>query len=156
MSPRYYTVPRRGTVGPGESAPLGATFYPTGVNFSLFSKYASRIDLLLFDGANDREPATVIALDPERHRAYHYWHVFVPGLGPGQLYAYRAHGPFLPEDGLRFDVEKVLLDPYGLSVAVPEAYDRMAAARPGDNAASAMKSVVASPRDGSGTMCGVS
>ena len=65
--------------------------------------------------------------------------------GPGQLYAWRAHGPLAPERGLRFDAEKILIDPYGLAVAVPEGYDRDAAARPGDNAATAMKSVVADP-----------
>ena len=69
----------------------------------------------------------------------------MPGLGAGQIYAYRAHGPFAPERGLRFDPEKVLLDPYGLAVAVPDGYDRAAASRPGDNAAVAMKSVVADP-----------
>ena len=84
-------------------------------------------------------------LSIRRHRTYHYWHVFVPGLKPGQIYGYRAHGPFAPERGLRFDGEKVLLDPYGLAVAVPEAYNRRAASRPGDNAAVAMKSVVADP-----------
>ena len=64
---------------------------------------------------------------PNRHRTYHYWHAFVPGLEPGQVYAYRAHGPFAPERGLRFDGDKVLLDPYGLAVAVPDTYDRKAA-----------------------------
>ena len=69
-----------------------------------------------------------------------------PDLKPGQVYAYRAHGPFAPERGFRFDSEKVLLDPYGLAVAVPEAYDRgEPRSRPGDNAAVAMKSVVADP-----------
>ena len=48
----------------------------------------------------------------------------MPGLDAGQVYAYRAHGPFAPERGLRFDAEKVLLDPYGLAVAVPDGYDR--------------------------------
>jgi hypothetical protein len=66
-------------------------------------------------------------------------------LKAGQAYAYRAHGPYTPERGLRFDGEKVLLDPYGLTVAVPDAYDRGAADRPGDNAPVAMKSVVADP-----------
>ena len=69
----------------------------------------------------------------------------MPGLRPGQIYGYRAHGPFAPERGLRFDGEKLLLDPYGLVVSVPDAYDRRAAARPGPNRASAMKSVVADP-----------
>jgi glycogen operon protein len=122
---------------------LGATVHPNGVNFSVFSKNATRVDLLLFDDPDSERPARVIPLDPNGHRTYHYWHVFVPGLAPGQVYAYRAHGPCSPERGLRFDGEKVLLDPYGLAVAVPEAYDRKAASRTGDNAATAMKSVVA-------------
>ncbi|HVO22209.1 MAG TPA: glycogen debranching protein GlgX [Candidatus Margulisiibacteriota bacterium] len=130
---------------PGASAPLGATVCPGGVNFSVFSKSATRLDLLLFDEKNAAQPATVIRLDAHRHRTYHYWHVFVPGLKPGQVYAYRAHGPFTPERGFRFDGEKVLLDPYGLAVAVPDAYDRGAARRPGNNAAVAMRSVVADP-----------
>ena len=129
----------------GSSAPLGATVYPGGVNFSVFSKNATRIELLLFDDENKAQPAKVIPLDIHRHRTYHYWHVFVPGLNAGQVYAYRAHGPFAPEHGFRFDGEKVLLDPYGLVVAVPEAYNRAAAGRPGDNSAVAMKSVVADP-----------
>ena len=87
----------------------------------------------------------MIALDPHRHRTYHYWHAFVADLEPGQVYAYRAHGPMAPEEGLRFDSYKVLLDPYGMAVAVPAAYDRHAASVPGDNAATAMKSVVADP-----------
>src|SRR5580765_5781844 len=129
----------------GSGAPLGATVHADGVNFSVFSKNATQVDLLLFDDGNAARPARVIALDPKQHRTYHYWHVFVPGIGPGQIYAYRAHGPFAPEQGFRFDGDKVLLDPYGLAVAVPDGYDRHAAARPGGNAATAMKSVVADP-----------
>jgi glycogen operon protein len=129
----------------GTSAPLGAAVHSGGVNFSVFSKNASLIELLLFDDDSTAQPAKVIPLEPRRHRTYHYWHVFVPGLKAGQIYGYRAHGPFAPESGFRFDGEKVLLDPYGLAVAVPEGYDRKAARRPGDNAAVAMKSVVADP-----------
>jgi isoamylase len=134
-----------GGVKSGSSAPLGATICSGGVNFSVFSKNATRVELLLFDDERAVQPARIIPLDANRHRTYHYWHVFVPHLQPGQIYAYRAHGPSAPERGLRFDGEKVLLDPYGLAVAVPEAYDRGAARRPGDNAAAAMKSVVADP-----------
>ncbi len=130
----------------GSSAPLGATVNPDGVNFSVFSKNATLVELLLFDDGNSARPTEIIPLDAKRHRTYHYWHVFVADLKPGQIYAYRAHGPFVPERGLRFDNEKVLLDPYGLAVMVPEGYDRAAASRPGDNAAVAMKSVVADPR----------
>jgi len=131
---------------PGRSFPLGATPSADGVNFSVYSKNCEFLELLLFDAPDDPRPDRVIRLDPGRHhRSFHYWHVFVPGLGPGQLYGYRAHGPFEPERGLRFDGAKVLLDPYGRSVAVPDGYDREAAGRAGDNAAVAMKSVVAAP-----------
>src|SRR5262245_22645427 len=129
----------------GNSAPLGASVVAGGVNFSVFSKHASSIDLLLFNDANATDPSLIVALDPLVHRSYHYWHCFLRGLEPGQVYAYRASGPFAPEQGLRFDAEKLLLDPYGRAVAVPERYDREAARRPGNNAAVAMKSVVADP-----------
>jgi isoamylase len=129
----------------GTSAPLGATLCPGGVNFSVFSKYATSIELLLFDDARATRAGHVVTLEPQSHRSYHYWHAFVPGLQPGQVYAYRAYGPFEPERGLRFDADKVLIDPYGLAVAVPDGYDRRAAQRPGDTAATAMKSVVANP-----------
>ena len=134
-----------GMAAPGEAAPLGATVQANGVNFSVYSRQATLIELLLFDSANAQQPSMIIPLHADRHRTYHYWHAFVPGLAAGQVYAYRAHGPFAPERGLRFDKEKALLDPHGIAVAVPDAYDRQAAARPGDNAASAMKSVVADP-----------
>ena len=77
-----------------------------------------------------------------KNRTYHYWHVFVPGIQPGQIYGYRAFGPFEPSEGLRFDPDKVLLDPYGKAMAVPDGYSRIAATVPGDNCATAMKSVV--------------
>ncbi len=136
---------RAGAVTKGSSAPLGAAVTDSGVNFSVFSRSATRIELLLFDDVNVAKPARVIPLDANMHRSYHYWHAFVPDLKPGQIYAYRAHGPMAPEQGLRFDGEKVLLDPYGLAVAMPDHYDRGAASRAGANAATAMKSVVADP-----------
>jgi glycogen operon protein len=112
------------------------------VNFSVFSKHATSVDLLLFDGDDNARPARVIAIDPASNRQYHYWHVFVPNLGAGQIYGFRASGPFDPASGHRFDPEKVLLDPYGRAVVVPDGYDREAARRKGDNTATAMKSVV--------------
>ncbi|HTY23308.1 MAG TPA: glycogen debranching protein GlgX [Desulfomonilaceae bacterium] len=129
----------------GKSHPLGATVVAGGVNFSLFSKNSEAIELLLFDKVDDSRPSSVIRLDPGSNRTYDYWHVFVPGLKAGQLYAYRAHGPYDPEKGHRFDPDKVLLDPYGRGVAVPKTYSRLAAGVPGDNAGYAMKSVVADP-----------
>jgi glycogen operon protein len=129
--------------GKGQSDPLGATPYADGVNFSVFSKNCTAIELLLFDKADAPEPAAVLRLDPRKNKTYHYWHIFVAGLKPGQLYGYRALGPFEPQKGLRFDPEKVLLDPYGRSVCVPETYSRLAASQKGDNTHNAMKSVVA-------------
>jgi isoamylase len=129
----------------GRSAPLGASVEQAGVNFSVYSRDATRMDLLLF-GSEDAPPSRVIHLDLSANRTYHYWHVFVPGLQPGQLYGYRVHGPFDPPQGLRFDASKVLLDPYGREVVVPIGYSRDAAARDGyDNAAISMKSVVVDP-----------
>jgi isoamylase len=129
-----------------EPAPLGATVSTAGVNFSVFSKDASSVNLLLFDRADDARPSRVIPIAPETNRLYHYWHVFVRDIRPGQLYAYRASGPFDPTSGLRSHADKVLLDPYGLGVAVPRGYSREAASAPGDNTPVAMKSVVADPR----------
>ena len=129
----------------GRAYPLGATLEPGGVNFSIFSRTASAIDLLLFEADDDPRPSRVITIDPAANRTYHYWHVFVPGIRAGQIYGYRMRGPFDPSAGLRFDYSKLLLDPYGRAVAVPPLYDREAARAAGDNTATAMKSVVADP-----------
>jgi isoamylase len=132
-------------IGAGKSYPLGATVYPDGVNLSIFSKNSTALELLLFDEVDAHRPARVMALNTSEHRTFHYWHVFVPGLKAGQLYGYRAHGPYDPQHGYRFDASKVLLDPYGRAVATPPGYSRQAACQPGDNTASAMKSVVTDP-----------
>jgi glycogen operon protein len=129
---------------PGRSYPLGATVTPDGVNFSVFSRNASEIHLLLFDRADDPYPARVIELNSETNRTFYYWHVFVPGLRAGQVYAYRAFGPYDPATGMRFDGSKVLLDPYAKAVASSR-YDHAAACRPGDNCAHALRAVVVDP-----------
>lgn len=134
-----------GGAAPGTSHPLGATVGPHGTNFSVFSRSATRVELLLFDQVDAARPIRSIEMDPRTHRTYHYWHAFVPGVAAGQLYGYRVHGPQDPARGLRFDPSKVLLDPYARGVMVPPAYSREAAARPGDNTATAMKCVVADP-----------
>ncbi len=126
----------------GNSCPLGATIFPGGANFRVFSRGATAVDLLLFDREDDPRPVRIIPFDPLANRTYHYWHMFVPGLRPGQLYGYRVHGPLDPASGMRFDAAKVLLDPYGRGVVVPRNYSRNAARFEGDNAATAMKSVV--------------
>jgi glycogen operon protein len=129
-----------GTIG--RSSPLGATPVHGGTNFSIYSRDAKGVDLLFFDHEDSQRPARIIRLDPSTNRTYHYWHVFVPDVQPGQIYAYRVEGPVDPAKGLRFDASKLLLDPYGRSVVVPENYDREAASHAGDNSATAMKNKV--------------
>ncbi len=128
---------------PGRPFPLGATPVPGGVNFSVWARDAASVELCLFDRAEDAQPSRVLTLERRPNRSYHYWHVLVPGLRTGQLYGWRARGPFDPGRGLRFDPLKLLLDPYARAVVVPPGYDRQAASRPGDNAGTAMKSAVA-------------
>ncbi len=130
----------------GNSFPLGATISPEGVNFSVYSKNAVGMELLLFDQADAPRPSQVIPLNPAKNRTYFYWHVLVPDLHPGQIYGYRVSGPFDPKKGMRFDPQKVLVDPYGKALVVPEVYSRSAAGFPGDNTTTAMKSVVADLR----------
>jgi isoamylase len=129
----------------GSSYPLGATCFEQGVNFSIFSKNARRIDLLLFNCEDDAEPSRVIQLDPVTNRTFHYWHIYVPGLKHGQLYGYRAYGPKRPTPGDMFDDSKLLIDPYARALAGYKTYSRAACKAPGNNYASALKSVVIDP-----------
>ncbi len=100
---------------------------------------------MFFDREDDARPERIITIDPATNRTYHYWHAFVQGVKPGQLYGYRVQGPFDPASGMRFDPAKVLLDPYGRGVVVPKNYSREAARLEGDNCATAMKSVFVDP-----------
>ena len=132
---------------PGRSYPLGATIYDGGVNFCIFSRSSNAIELLLFDHHDDAEPSHVFPLNPETNRTFAYWHIFIEGLDTGQLFGYRVWGPNHPSSGLRFDGEKVLIDPYARAVMYGDNYSRKAAQEPGDNCAQAMKSVLVDPRD---------
>lgn len=127
---------------PGKSFPIGATLTHEGVNFSVYSRSATDMELLLFDRADDPAPSRTIRFDLQRNRTYSYWHIFVPGIRAGQHYGYRAYGPDQPQQGMRFDPAKVLLDPYGRGVAAPAGQSRKLASLPGDNTAHALKSVV--------------
>jgi glycogen operon protein len=127
---------------PGQSHPLGATVRGDGVNFCVYSQHCTGLELLLFDDVNGPRPARVLAFDPAKNKTFHYWHMYVPGLASGQLYGYRAYGPFEPNKGLRYDGKKVLLDPYVKAVAKCPNYDRTAAIAPGDNCRAAFKGLV--------------
>jgi isoamylase len=123
----------------GSSAPLGATLQPDGVNFSIHARHCDHLELCLFDALADPEPAAVIALAGEQHCSGSYWHGSLAGVAPGQLYGYRSPT----------DPDCLLLDPYGLAVAVPPGYCRQRGQRragdqvAGGGWAGAMKSVVA-------------
>ena len=92
----------------GRPAPVGATFDGDGVNFAVFSEHASRMTLCLFSEDGKKE---IARLDlPERDGDV--WHGYIPGLRPGQLYGYRAYGPYRPDEGHRFNPNKLLIDPY--------------------------------------------
>jgi len=126
----------------GSPYPIGASITATGVNFSVFSYHATRVELLLFDTEDATQPSRIIELIPGTNRTSHYWHVHLPGIKAGQLYGYKVSGPFAPELGHRFNPEKLLLDPYARAISAKN-YQRSAAAKPGDNLAAAAKSVVA-------------
>lgn len=130
---------------PGQTFPLGATVSHHGVNFCIYAKGATGVELLLFAEPNAPQPDQVIVLDPKHNRTAHYWHVFVPGLQAGQVYGYRVDGPYDPRRGLRFNRNKVLLDPYAKAVVGWEHYSREAAISPHDNSPQALRSVVVDP-----------
>jgi isoamylase len=107
-------------VWPGEPYPLGATWNGLGVNFSIFSEHATRVDLCLFDGPEATVESERIPL-PEQTNMN--WHGYVPDVRPGQLYGYRLHGPWDPAKGHRFNPNKVVLDPYAKAIARPVTWD---------------------------------
>ncbi|MGI9525854.1 MAG: glycogen debranching protein GlgX [Weeksellaceae bacterium] len=126
----------------GTPSPLGATIIDGGVNFSVFSPNAQKVELLLFDSVTDEKPK-VITLDNNIHRSYYYWHIFVDGLKENQLYGYRVYGTYNPIEGNWFDDSKVLVDPY--AKAIVGEYDReLAQVYGADNIHSCLKSVVIS------------
>jgi isoamylase len=101
-------------VWPGRPFPLGATWDGEGVNFSLFSENAERVELCLFNHEGDEEQRIEVT-----ERTAFNWHCYLPGVGPGLHYGYRVYGPYRPEEGLRFNPAKVLIDPYAKSIDGP-------------------------------------
>ncbi len=97
--------------------PYGALVHDGGVQFNVFSRSAHAVRLLLYDRVNQREPAEIIEFEPETDRWGDVWSVFVPGLGPGQLYHFQADGPHDPASGHWFDGRARLVDPYAKALA---------------------------------------
>ncbi len=95
----------------GRPSPQGARWDAAGTNFALYSEHATRVELCLFDDA--QRQSACVALPG---RSGHVWHGYLPGVGPGQRYGYRVHGPYAPEQGHRFNPHKLLLDPYARAI----------------------------------------
>lgn len=102
------------TYYPGKAFPLGATWDGNGVNFALFSENASAVELCLFNSAGDELESENIKLE---EKTGFIWHIYIPGLQPGQLYGYRVDGPYEPQNGHRFNKHKMLLDPYAKALS---------------------------------------
>ncbi|HYE14550.1 MAG TPA: glycogen debranching protein GlgX [Pyrinomonadaceae bacterium] len=105
-------------IWPGQPYPLGATWDGAGVNFALFSENASAVELCLFDSEGAEAERVRLAEQTDQ-----VWHAYLPEVRPGQLYGYRAHGPYEPRAGHRFNPNKLLLDPYAKSIAGTVSWD---------------------------------
>src|SRR5690554_1771755 len=100
-------------IWPGAPYPLGATWDGAGVNFALFSEYATAVELCFFDDETGTQETARIRM-PEY--TDYVWHCYLPNVRPGQRYGYRVHGPYAPQQGHRFNPNKLLLDPYAKAV----------------------------------------
>jgi isoamylase len=102
------------TVYPGSPYPLGATWDGEGVNFALYADNATGVELCLFNSPEDDTESVKIKLTERTHQV---WHVYLPEIQPGQLYGYRVHGPYEPQNGHRFNPNKLLIDPYAKAIS---------------------------------------
>jgi len=134
----------------GTPLPLGTQERRGGINFAIFSRHASRVRLELFDHPEDALPARAIDLDPARNRTGDVWHVWVEGIGPGQLYAYRMDGPYEPGAGQRFNFNRLLLDPFATAISRLPPWDFDAAR--GYDPSAPEKDLILSQLDNSGSM----
>lgn len=107
-------------VTPGKPAPLGATWDGIGTNFAIFSEHATKVELCLFDSPDAKTESRKI--DVTEQTAF-VWHCYLEGVHPGQVYGYRVHGPVEPENGHRFNPNKVVVDPYAKSIVRPVQWD---------------------------------
>ena len=105
----------------GNSYIQGATVEESGTNFAIFSENGTAVDLEIYNHKDDGDPKEVISL---KERDGFVWHVFVSGIGPGTLYGYRVDGPYKPEEGHRFNRNKLLIDPYAKAVSNPVKWNK--------------------------------
>ena len=105
------------SVRPGLPLPMGTFESEGGVNFSFFSRNATRVQLEFFDLPQDAKASRIVNLNPACNHTGDMWHVWVQGVEPGQLYGYRVDGPYRPTEGHRFDVHRLLLDPFATAIS---------------------------------------
>jgi isoamylase len=135
-------------IEPGSAHPLGATPDENGVNFSVFADRATTVSLLLFEQHDDLQPILTIKLDPNKHKTFYFWHVYVRGIKPGIHYAYRVDSSIADLHGFgdRYNPNKVLIDPYARG-NTETLWNRVDACGPHDNLATSMRSVVIDTAD---------
>lgn len=127
---------------PGTPYPSGSKANAGGVNFSIFSHHATRVELLLFESTESKDPFQIITLSRETNRTFFTWHVYVCKLPVGTCYTWRMDGPnLIREAGLHFDAKKQLLDPWAKAISHKN-WQRAAACVPGDNGNTAMRCIV--------------
>jgi isoamylase len=126
----------------GKPDKLGVTFSQKGANFCVYARLADSVELLFFDDKDALGASQVFKLSDIDNRTAYYWHIFIEGVKAGQLYAFCVDGPYRPHEGLSFNPDKVLLDPYGLLVERGENFSREAAIQEGSNIDKCLKSVV--------------
>jgi glycogen operon protein len=130
---------------PGSRFPSGATVMPGGVNFCVFCRYATHVDLLLFASVESMEPFQIVTLVPEANRTFYYWHVFIEGLPVHSCYTWRAHGPHgLPQMDDEAASRKQLLDPNARAVS-DRFYDRQQAADAAGDDRASLRAIVTEP-----------
>ena len=132
---------------PGYPIPLGATIINKGVQFSIFSRHATAVTLVLFNNTDPDSQSEEIILDDELNKTGDIWHIWIEGITEGQLYGYKIDGPYNPEKGHRFNKYKLLLDPY--SRAVSGNFDWVLSDPRGYDADSQFKDAIYSTKDSS-------
>lgn len=96
----------------GKPYPLGSSYDGNGVNFALFSAHAEKVELCLFNESGCEETSRYAITENDNN----IWHIYLPGIKPGQVYGYRVYGPYKPMEGHRFNPHKLLIDPYGKKI----------------------------------------
>ena len=142
-------VSQRSDVRAGFPLPLGTQEVAGGVNFAVFSRNAACIRLELFDHPQDAAPSRDFELDAAHHRTGDVWHIWLKGIRPGQLYAYRLDGPYQPSEAHRFNFKRLLLAPFASAISGSPPWDFASAL--GYDPSSSGKDLTSSKLDNGGT-----